>query len=323
MLLGLTLFTGAARAQNCVVGVEMDAATRTALEATAQRYLEMSIRGDAAGLRQNSVSSLSAAFSGVEEALKVNQGSLAGAQAAVRPPFLLTADGQGPVPRAEFLCGVFGKFGQTSDSAVFVLTDLPPGRYGLTILDVKGGSDPLTMTLVLQQSGADWRLAGLYVRSPRAWGHDGAWFADRAREFKAKAQNHNAWLYYREAIFLTTPVDFMSTLATDKLYDEILTVTPNDMPANGSAVDLNAGGKVNRWTDIFPMAVKDDFDAEVRYSVADISDSKKTYDQNVAIIKAVAVKFPELRDGFTGIVARAVDPSGKDYGTLLSVKDLK
>lgn len=323
MLLGLTLFTGAARAQNCVVGVEMDAATRTALEATAQRYLEMSIRGDAAGLRQNSVSSLSAAFSGVEEALKVNQGSLAGAQAAVRPPFLLTADGQGPVPRAEFLCGVFGKFGQTSDSAVFVLTDLPPGKYGLTILDVKGGSDPLTMTLVLQQSGADWRLAGLYVRSPRAWGHDGAWFADRAREFKAKAQNHNAWLYYREAIFLTTPVDFMSTLATDKLYDEILTVTPNDMPANGSAVDLNAGGKVNRWTDIFPMAVKDDFDAEVRYSVADISDSKKTYDQNVAIIKAVAVKFPELRDGFTGIVARAVDPSGKDYGTLLSVKDLK
>ena len=31
----------------------------------------------------------------------------------------------------------------------------------------------------------------------------------------------------------------------------------------------------------------------------------------------------ELRDGFAGIVARAVDASGQDYGTLLAMKDIK
>ena len=60
-------------------------------------------------------------------------------KATVRPPFLLIADGAEPMARAEFLCGVFGKSGQTKDSAVFVLTNLPPGKYGVAILDVNGG----------------------------------------------------------------------------------------------------------------------------------------------------------------------------------------
>jgi hypothetical protein len=30
-----------------------------------------------------------------------------------------------------------------------------------------------------------------------------------------------------------------------------------------------------------------------------------------------------LREGFGGIVARAVAPNGQDYGTLLAMKDIK
>ena len=37
----------------------------------------------------------------------------------------------------------------------------------------------------------------------------------------------------------------------------------------------------------------------------------------------LVLKFPELRDAFDGIVARAVEPSGKDYGALMHMKDLK
>jgi hypothetical protein len=40
-------------------------------------------------------------------------------------------------------------------------------------------------------------------------------------------------------------------------------------------------------------------------------------------MKALLVKFPELRDAFDGIVARAVEPSGKDYGALMKMKDIK
>ncbi len=102
----------------------------------------------------------------------------------VRPPFLLTAEGPEPLPRAEFLCGVFGKTGQTADSAVFVLNNLPPGKYGIVILDVKGGKEGRTLTMILQQAGNDWKLAGYYVRPSEAAGHDAAWYAEKAREYK-------------------------------------------------------------------------------------------------------------------------------------------
>jgi hypothetical protein len=41
------------------------------------------------------------------------------------------------------------------------------------------------------------------------------------------------------------------------------------------------------------------------------------------VIKALIAKFPEFREAFAGVVARAVDPSGHDFGTLLTMKDIK
>jgi hypothetical protein len=152
----------------------------------AKRYFEMSARGDVAALQQNSIASVAASFAGIEAAVKENQAAFTGAKATVRPPFLLTADGPGPLERAEFLCGVFGPSGQTKDSAVFVLNNLPPGKYGVTILDVNGGQDPRTLAFVLQQAGADWKLAGFYAKASQASGHDAAWFTQQARDFKAK-----------------------------------------------------------------------------------------------------------------------------------------
>ena len=319
------LFAGAAHAQTCLSAPDIEPPTRSALEAVARRYFDMSARADVAALKQNSISTLAANFAAVEKALKDNQPDLTGASAKVRPPYLLSADADvsQPLARAEFLCGVFGPSGQTSQSAVFVLNNLPPGKYAVTILDVSGGKKPTTLTFVLEQQGADWKLAGFYSRSQQACGHDGAWFAQQARDFKSKSQNHNAWLYYREAIALTSPVDFMSTQATDKLYDEIQTVQPADMPVNDNAIDLFAGGKTLRWTAIFPLPVGDELDVVVKYSAADISNTQKTFEENVQVIKALVTKFPELKSAFAGIVARAVSPSGEDYGSLLPTKDMK
>lgn len=319
----LLLWTAPVLGQTCTGAADMEPPARTALETAAKRFFDMSARGDAAAMKQNSIPSLAANFAGVESALKENQPALSGASASVRPPFLLNAEGSGPLAHAEFLCGVFGPSGQTSHSAVFVLNDLPPGKYAITILDVSGGKRALTLTLVLQQLGADWKLAGYYARSQQACGHDFAWFAQQARDFKAKSQNHNAWLYYREAIALASPVDFMSTQATDKLYDEVQSVQPADMPADGNALDLNAGGKTYRWTAIFTLAVGDDLDVVVKYSAADISNTQKTFAENGQVIKALVAKFPELKTAFAGVVARAVAPSGEDYGSLLPMREIK
>ncbi len=301
----------------------MPSPLRSALELAAQRYFEMSARGDTTGLRQNSIASLAASFSGVEAAVKDNAAAFAGARATVRPPFLLTADGPGPLPRAEFLCGVFGPSGQTAHSAVFLLNNLPPGKYGVVILDVSGGKDRGVLTLVLQQGGTDWKLAGYYARPTEAAGHDGAWYAETARDYKKKSKNHDAWLYFREAIALSSPVDFMSTLASDKLYDEAQSAQPADMPANGNAVDLGAAGQTYRITEVFPLAVGNDLDVVVKFSSTDISNTQKTFQDNMAVIKALVAKYPELREAFGGVVARAVAPSGQDYGSMLPMKEIK
>ena len=312
-----------AQAQSCQTATDMDAAVRSTLETAGKRYFDMAARGDSASVKQNAIPALASSFSGIEAAIKDNQAALAAAQVTARPPFLLSADGNQPLTRAEFLCGVFGSSGQTRDSAVFVLNNLPPGKYGVAIVDAKGSQDTRTLTLILQQLGADWKIAGFYVRSSQINGHDASWFVQRAREFKTKGQNRNAWLYYREAIMLTVPADFMSTLATDKLYDEAQSVQPTDLPLNGNVVDLNAAGTTYKLIAVFPLNVGSDLDLVVRYQAADVSNTVQTFQTNTALIKALVAKFPEFRDAFAGVAARAVEPSGRDFGTMLPMKEIK
>jgi hypothetical protein len=309
----------AAPAQTCLTTSDMDEATRSALVATGKRFYDLAAHGDAVLLQQSAITSLATNFSGIENAVKENHANLAAAQSTPRPPFLLKAEGNEPVARAEFLCGVFGSQGQTRDSAVFVIPNLPPGNYGIVTLDATSAQGAHTVSFVLQQQAGDWKLGGFYVRLTQVARHDGNWFADRAREFKRKGQNHNAWFYYGEARELLVPVPFMAIATTDKLYDEMQTVKPADLPP----LDLIAGAKTFKVTDLFPVPVGQDFDLVVRYQSADVSDSGRTFQDNAAVMKALLAKYPELRDGFAGIVVRAVEPSGRDYGSMLPMKDIK
>lgn len=322
-LITLLMCAGISRAQTCFTAADMDEPTRTALQNAGKRYFDMAARGDTTSLRQNAIPSLAADFTGVESAIKDNQASLSGAQATPRAPFLLKAEGNAPLQRAEFLCGVFGPSGQTSNSAEFVITNLAPGNYGIVTLDATASKGPRTVSFVLQQQGTDWKIGGLYMKDPQIKGHDGNWFAEQARAFKSKGQTHDAWFYYLEARELLVPVPFMYTQATDKLYDEMQTVKPTDLPIEGKTIDLAGVGKTFSLTTIFPLPVGQDLDLVVKYQAADVSDTAKTFQENTAVMKALLAKFPEFRDAFDGIVARAVEPSGRDYGSMLPMKDIK
>jgi hypothetical protein len=323
-VMALILCAGFAHAQTCFTASDMDEPTRSALVNTAKRYFDMAARGDSAALRQNSIASVASDFSGIETAMKDNQANLSGAQAAPRAPFLLKAEGTAPLERAEFLCGVFGKSGQTADSAVFAIPNLPPGNYAVVILDVPTAKQPCTVSFVLQQDGKDWKIGGFYVKETQIAEHDANWFADHARAFKAKGQNRDAWLYYIEARDLAVPVPFMYTQLSDKLADESETVKPSDLPSGGSTVELAAGGKTHRLTTLFPLAVGQDLDLVVKYQCADVSNTAQTFQDNAAVMKALVGKYPEFRDAFDGVVARAVEPTtGRDYGSLLPMKDIK
>ena len=322
----LTLIVGAsplAQAESCQTSDDMDPTNKAGITAAGLRYFGFLTKADTASLKQNAIDSLARDFGGVENTIKAHSAELTGAQAMARPAFLLEADGPPPKPHSEFYCGVFGKSGQTAGSAIFYLDNLPPGKYAVIILDGTSSGGKTISSMILQQSGTDWKLGGLFVKSAQVSGHDSDWYVQQARAYKTKGQLHNAWFYYMEARSLISPLPFMSTLVSDKLYDESESLQPADMPGQSKTVDLPGGGAVYKVSAVFPEAVGSDLDLIVKYQAADVSNTNAAYQGNVAVMKAFIAKFPETREAFAGVVARAVDPSGRDYGTMLAMKDIK
>ena len=300
----------------------MDAATRSALEHSALKFAESVVHGDAAGLRQNAIASLGANFAGAEALVNENKALFSGGQASVRATYLLDASGGGaPVlDRAEFLCGVWG----TPQFVSFTLNNLPAGKYGLVIEDVKTSKGPYLLSFVLQQEGGAWKLAGFPPPKPgQVLGHDAPWYLTKAREFKAKGQTHNAWFYYQEARALVTPVNFITFTPLIKLDKEAQQSLPADLPVNGPVNLAAANGKSYKVTEVFPVVAENGMDLVVKYSLPDISNTAQTFQDNTNVIKTIVTKYPEYREVFAGIVARAVAPNGQDYGTLLAMKDIQ
>ena len=124
----MLLLSWNAHGQSCQTASEIDAANKTAIQTTAQRYFDMASKGDAASLRQNAIASLASDFTGIEGTIKENQANLSGAQATIKSYFLLDASGAAPIPNAEFYCGVFGKTGQTANSCRFLPEQSATGK---------------------------------------------------------------------------------------------------------------------------------------------------------------------------------------------------
>ena len=186
-----------------------------------------------------------------------------------------------------------------------------------------GAKGQHTFSVILQKIGSDWKLGGLYIKPVTSGSHDSDWFAARARDYKAKGQTHNAWLYFLQARSLKSPLTFMSTQASDKLDAEFRSLQPADLPSEGKTADLAAGTTTYKLTAMFPTTVGDSLDLVVRYQASDVSNTGVAYQSNYAVAKALVAKFPELKDAFAAVEVRAVEPSGRDYGSLLAMKDIK
>jgi hypothetical protein len=310
---------GTLAAEECKMGPDLDPATRSAIESTAQRYYQMAAANNTAGLQQASISAVASNFGGIQSALQEHKDDF-GSSAKVRGAYELDAPGTAPIARAEFYCGIFN----SPERVAFVIPNLPPGSYGLAVLDAQGGKSPMSVSFVLQQEGGQWKLAGFYARASSIAGHDGNWYLSQARSFKSKGQTHNAWLYYLAAWDLTTPVPFMSTAALDQIGEEAQTVKPADMPTVEQPMRLTAAnGKTYNVTQLFAVPVIDGLGLVVKYQVPDVSNTSLAFQDNMEVMKDLVAKYPELRDAFSSIVARAVAPNGQDYGTLLAMKDVK
>jgi hypothetical protein len=299
-----------AAAQTCFASADMEPALLSALRSTAQDYYKSAQAGDAAALQP-------LAEFNMQDVLEEKKDFLA-APAVIRSVYLLD-NSQAGGRRAEFFCGVYN----SSNLVGFAFGALAPGRYGVVIQDLTGGKIPATVSWILHQNGGQWKIGGLYIKATQIAGHDGDWYLSQARSYKAKGQGHNAWFYYKIADDLERPFPAMSTPQLDKLYDEMQPVRPSDLPASGQPVELSSAGRVFQLLQVFPATVDDHLDLVVRYQAPDISDTGKTFQDNMALINALVGRYPELHGAFTGVVARAVAPNGQDYGSLLAMKDVK
>jgi hypothetical protein len=133
---------------------------------------------------------------------------------------------------------------------------------------------------------------------------------------------HNAWYYFLQARDLASPLPFMSTMTTDRLYDESQKIMPADLPGD-KPLELTSDGKIYRVKTMFPYGVAGEINLVVKWEAADVSNPVQCYADNQAVAKALLAKYPELRDGFSAIVPRATEASGRDYGTLVPVREIK
>ncbi len=320
LVLLVVALAGPLAAQNCLTADDLEAGARSALQNTAQQFFRMSAAGDYAGLKAASVPSLASSFAGVESAVTGHKPDFTGAQATPSAIYVLENAAKATMERAEYYCGVFN----SQDRVLFVIPNLAPGRYAVVTEDVSGGRQPVKLTFVLQQQGNHWALAGYTVKPTQVAGHDMSWYLAQARQYKSRGQNLAAYLYYLEAWYLSQPVEIEYTVQQDRLADDMQQARPADWPSPSQPMNLMAGGKTYRVTQIFPDGVGNDLDLIVKYQAAtDLSNTAAAFQDNMAVIKAVVARYPELRDAFAGVVARAVDSSGRDYGSLLAMKDVK
>jgi hypothetical protein len=304
--------------QNCQTRDEIAPEVRSGIEAAAQKAFDEASNGNADALKADSVPSLQSSFGGVASAVTDNKAAIAGAKPQIRTSFLLDT---GPTPSADgqFYCGVFGARGMGANGAEFDIPNLPVGKYGIVIQDIIGSKGPYVLTTIFQDSGG-WKVANYTIHSMAANGHDAFWYLERARDYKTKGQNHNAWFYYLTSWYLTAPVPFMNTVMLSKVTQESNGVQPKDIPVGGTPVAFTANGKTYNITDMSAVYTGPTFDLSIKYSVPSTADFNGTQADARSLASAVVAQYPELKDAFTNVWAHAVDPNGAEAVGLINLK---
>lgn len=297
----------------------MDPATRAGVERAAQGYFQMAARGDTAGLRQSTVAALASDFAPVEAAARAHQAIFALAQSPrVSAEYLLETEGSVPQERAEFYCGVWS----TPDFTLFVLNNLTPGRYAVVVLETTSGKSAYRLALVLAEQQQAWKLAGFYPRPAEVAGHGATYFWEMARSFKSRQQFRNAWFYYLTARELLSLVPFMSNQQLEQMGTELTGLPPQGLPGE-KPVDFFAKGKVFKVAEVYVVPGEGGLELVVRHQVADASKAGPTNLENLALIQGWVSTYPEYREAFTAVVARASDAAGHDYGSRQEMKDIR
>lgn len=326
-LIHLLLLAGAAispgvRGETCTTQSALQPAVRDALTGAAQGIANLVAANNADAVKAQTMPQFQADFGGIANAIRSSASHLQNATFVPDTVWLLDAStaklgADGSPQDAQFVCSLKPGTSQVS----FLIPALPPGTYGMVVLDAVGTGEPWQVSLLLRESApGTWQLGGLFPRATTAAGHDGIWYWKAARDFAAKNQHWNAYTYYIEAETLLRPVSFMTSTHLDKLQDEQTKSAPQAL-SNGISVAqplVIGDGKTAEVRVTFLGAEKApanggiDLLAHVKTDVP-LNDPIASRARNLAAAKAIVAAYPELRSAFHGVWIVADFPDGSNY----------
>jgi hypothetical protein len=109
----------------------------------------------------------------------------------------------------------------------------------------------------------------------------------------------------------------------DKINDEMQAARPANLPNTSSPLELSAGGKTWKIVDFSALPMNGALYFRAQYDSVNAANSILASQDNAALMKLLLTKYPELREAFGGVIARATDSAGHDFTTLTPMKDLK
>lgn len=308
--------------ETCITQSAMTPADRTALEDAGQRFAALTAANNADAVRAQTMPQFAQDFGGIAEAIRTAAPKLQGASFVRDTLWILDAStskpgADGSAQDAQFFCNLNGGSLQTS----FLIPALPAGRYALVVLNTAGTTEPYQIAMLLRQSTpGTWQMGGLFPRATTAGGHDGVWFWKAARDYAAKKQSWNAFVYYNEAEQLLKPVSFLSSSHLEALQAERSKSAPPALSTGISAsqplVIAAKGGAEFRVTSLealnAPAQTGLDLLAHIHTEDA-VSDPVALRARNAAAAKAIVAAYPELRSAFHGVWIVADLPNGTTF----------
>jgi len=325
----MLVVVSAAWGESCTTQSAMTGTDRDALVGVARGLAEKIQAGDAEGVRAATVPEYAKDFGSVQSAVASTSAKVKGATLAVEQVYLLDGSDlkrtkEGAAPNSEFLCSL----NHSVAEADFLIPSLPPGKYGFAIVEAQGLAAPWRLSFLLQQEAGKWMMAGFYPTAMTAAGHDGLWYWTQARAMAKGKEQWNAWLYYRQAESLLTPVGFVQSTHLEKLRSETTSATP---PAASEGVSAEAPlvvkGKDGVDYSFIGMSTDDSLakekvDVTARLKVDAIGDPVAARKRNTNAMSALLSAYPEMRKGFHGVWIFAEAPGQNPFATEESMSDI-
>ena len=302
LVAGFGLWVPVARAANCTTQAAMQPQERTALASAARGMLVQVQNGDVNGLKANTLPAVAADFGGIAQSVQNLSPDIKAATITVDTIYDLDASADAAGQQSiQFFCG--------SPVVVLNFAGLPPGKYALALVHATGVEKPQQVSLILAQDNGKWMLAGFFAKPMIHAGHDGLWYWVGARKYKQANGKWAAWIYYRMANDLLTPLDNLSSPNLQKLQQETEEVKPVDFPSD-KPVTVNSGSGTYQVTAVDTTTAFGGLDLEVHYTpdptqASQLHDPPTARKQVVGVMTALLSTHPELKDAFHGIWVHA------------------